>query len=248
MKDVSQILKSLGLIDSEIKTYLQALQHGPSTVLDLSKYTELSRQATYLAIESLSKRGLMSSVARGKKSYYAAEAPAKLLSYAKRAHQEMEQRISDLAKIVPDLELRVGGDKPAVRVYEGKDGVRAMLEDFKNTKPEFLDEFSDLEAVFGHLTLDDLASYRTVLKQSKTKIRSIYAGETKTSSIGKNRHLMPDKYKGFRTNIAIHPDRVTFVTFGDKMFSIMIENKWIAQAMHYLFDIAKQSPVLKKDE
>jgi len=70
MKDITPILKSLGLLDSEVKTYLASLENGPETVLDLAKLTKLSRQAVYSAIDALTERGLMSSALRGKKRYY----------------------------------------------------------------------------------------------------------------------------------------------------------------------------------
>ena len=129
MKDISPILKSLGFLDSETKTYLAALSMGPSTVIDLTKQVKLSRQAVYVAIESLTERGIMSSTLIGKKRFYAAEKPEKLLAYAKRRESELDEHVKDLEKAIPDLELRTGGERPSVKVLEGKEGLRAYLVD-----------------------------------------------------------------------------------------------------------------------
>lgn len=126
MKDISSILHSLGFLDSEIKTYTSALEHGPATVIDLTKHTRLSRQATYVVIDQLTKRGLMSSVVRGKKKYYVAEDPEKLLSYAQRREVEIKERIRDLESVLPELKMKVGGEKPIVKLFEGKEGARAV--------------------------------------------------------------------------------------------------------------------------
>jgi len=58
MRNITPILQSLGLLESEVKTYETLLHHGAMTVIDISKRTKLSRQATYVAISGLTDRGL----------------------------------------------------------------------------------------------------------------------------------------------------------------------------------------------
>ncbi len=239
MKDISQILKSLGLVDSEIKTYLQALQRGPSTVLDLSKYTELSRQATYVAIESLTERGLMSSVLRGKKHYYAAEEPNKLLAYADRRRKEMDEQISDLKRAVPELELQTGGEKPIVRVFEGKEGLIELLNDTRVSKPKQIDEITDLEAMHQVLSDTDVKPYREMLAKVGTKFRAINAYKPATSDAARvNRIQISPKESKFRSHISIHGNKVALVSFEGKMYTILIESAAIAKAMTELFNQA----------
>lgn len=235
MKDVSQILKSLGLVDSEVKTYLQALQHGPSTVMDLSKYTGLSRQASYLAIETLTKRGLMSSVERGKKSFYAAEAPGKLLAYAERQRKELSERVDDLKKVLPELELQTGGEKPVVRVYEGKEGVRAILDDTRMSKPKELYEITDTKALYQTLTTEDLAPYRRELEKNKTKVHGIYDTPGSNQKTEYHKNLVEG---GFKSHIAVYGDKISLITFSGKMHSIIIENESLAEAIRKLFKTA----------
>src|SRR5512142_2814354 len=129
MKDIAPILKSLGLLDSEVKTYLKALENGPGTVLDLAKSTNLSRQAVYVAINSLTERGLMSSALRGKKRFYAAEHPSKLLEYAKRRNEEMKAQTQDLERLLPEIEMQAGGERPVVKLFEGREGLKAIIAD-----------------------------------------------------------------------------------------------------------------------
>lgn len=248
MKDVAQILKSIGLVDSEIKTYLQALQHGPSTVIDLAKYTGLSRQATYLAIESLSKRGLMSSVLRGKKSYYAAEAPSKLLAYAERKKKELAEQIDDLKKAVPDLELQAAGERPVVRFYEGKEGLRTHIADMKESKVKLLYEISDVAAMYKVLSQDDLKPLRETLSTLKTKIRGFYSGTTSPKTVDVDRFFLPEKYSDFKSNISVYENKVGIVTFAGKISSVVIESEPLAKTMRILFELAfEANKQLKKE-
>lgn len=239
MKDITPILKSLGLLDSEVKTYLAAMENGPGTVLDLAKQTKLSRQAVYVAIDMLASRGLMSNALRGKKRYYAAEHPDKLLDYAKRRNQEMHEKVQDLERMVPELELQIGGERPVVRVFEGKEGLRAVMADMRNTKTKESLEIADLEAVYKALTKEDLEAMRDAVKQGGTKVRGLYAGQAQAHANPIDRIFLPKEAGGFKSHIGTYgDDKIALVTFEGKMYSVIIESKPLAKAMRTLFETA----------
>ena len=239
MKDISPILKALGLLDSEIKLYLQALEDGPGTVLDLAKATGLSRQAIYVAIESLTGRGLMSNALRGKKRFYAAEHPDKLLDYAKRRDTEMHERVQDLERMLPELELASGGEKPVVRVFEGKEGLRAVMADLRNTETKESLEIADLEAIYQVLSAEDLAALRDSVKKGKTKVRGLYAGQAQESANTIDRISLAKEQGGFKSHIGTYgDDKIALVTFEGKMYSVIIESKPLTKAMRILFETA----------
>jgi len=238
MKDISPILASLGFTDSETKTYLAALTGGPGTVIDLSKRSKLSRQSSYSAIDALTKRGLMSSNLIGKKRHYAAEDPDRLLSYAKRHKDDVQLRIRDLEEAIPELSLQIGGQRPIVRMLEGKEGLRAIIEDYRQVNFKEAVELTDLEALYTILKPEDLEDLRKTLTKSKVKIRGIYAGSPGETNVHVERKLLPKELSGFKADIGVRGDRVAFATLNDKMHSVIIESKEIAQAMHVLFTLA----------
>lgn len=239
MKDITPILSSLGLQDSEISTYLKALENGPSTVVELSKLTKYSRQGSYTAIESLSERGLMASVVRGKKKLYVAEPPSKLLAYAKRRDEEMHDRVKDLERLVPELELQSGGERPIVRMFEGKDGLRAIIEDMKNATEGNSVEITDVNAMKKVLSDEDLENMRKTISKKGTKVRGIYAGTIGTKNpTAAERNLLPAKYSNFKSNIGIYGDKIALVTFEGKMHSVLVESKALAKALRILFELA----------
>lgn len=238
MKDFEPILRTLGLLDSEIKTYLSALENGPSTVLELSKLTKLSRQASYTAIESLVSRGLMTSVLQEKKRFYAADHPQKLVDFARRREAQMKEHIQELTQSLPELELRVSGEKPVVKVYEGKEGVRAMMADIKVSKPTSSQEIADLEAMYKVLTVEDLTPMRNELKRLGTHVEGLYAGEPSRKIASSERHLLPKSMSDFKANITIYNDKIALVTFEGKMHSVLIESKALAKTLRILFGLA----------
>jgi sugar-specific transcriptional regulator TrmB len=238
MKDITPILGSLGLIDSEIKIYLTALESGPSTAADLAKATGLSRQATYVAIESLNSRGLMSSALHGKKRLFAAEPPAKLAACAKRRDAEMHEKVRELEEVLPELELRAGGEKPLVRLFEGKQGIFAIIEDMRATKAKQSVEMTDLDAMYKVLNTEDLRAMRDELKKFGTEVRGLYSGKASPKTVEGRRVFLPVEFGGFKANIGIYGDRVALVTFEGKMHSVIIESAALTKAMRTLFKLA----------
>ena len=239
MKDISPILRALGLLDSEIKTYLTALERGPRTVLDLAKLTKLSRQAIYVAIESLTERGLMSSSLQGKKRFYAAEPPDKLHAYAKRRETEMKERMNDLERILPELELKVGGEKPVVKLFEGKEGVLSIIRDLAVSRSSNNEEIADLHAMWDVLSPEDLKPMQEELKKANAHVRGLYSGLAKGKTLTSDRFTLPEKYTGFKSNITVYgKDKIAFVVFTGKMHSIVIESEHLAKTMRILFDLS----------
>jgi len=239
MKNIIPILKSLGLQDSEIKTYYAALGQGPSTVIELAKKSGLSRQAVYLALDALSTRGLMSSVLRGKKNYYAAEMPDRLLAYAKRREAELKVQIDDLAHAIPEIELQLGGERPVVRLFEGKEGLKAFLADIESVKPAEIYELTDLNAMYTILKADDFTAVRKELTKNKTILHGIYSGTPSPQPIEKSeRYYIEDDFRNFKANIDVYDNKTAFGTFEGKMNSVVIENAAIANAMRALFELA----------
>ncbi|MFH2063157.1 MAG: helix-turn-helix domain-containing protein [bacterium] len=240
MQKVASILKSIGLQGSEISTYIVALERGPSTVIDLAKHSKLSRQATYTAIGLLEERGLMSSVLRGKKRFFMAEPPEKLLSYAKRKDVELHDKVDELERLMPELQLRVGGERPVVRVFEGKEGIKAIIQDMLRSPEKETYEITDLDAMHSILSVGDLKELRGSARRTGSMIYGIFAGKPgEGDSIVSDRHVfLPDEESKFGSNIGIYGNRLVCVTFQGKMYSVSIDSEPLVRTMRILFKYA----------
>lgn len=238
MKDLNSILKSLGLAESEIKIYLAALKYGASTVVQLAKYTKLSRQACYVGIEQMTERGLMSSVQHGKKRLFSAEPPDKLLAYAKRKELEMKERIHDLQEQLPTLKLQIGGEKPVVRLYEGKEGVQAFLADVQKDRPKEVYEIADADTLNALIPIEELAPVRNLLARIRSKVHGLYAktGEFSTPE-PEARHVLPNSMKDFKSNITLYGNKIALVSLEGKIYTVIIEDEHIAEGLRTLFKL-----------
>jgi sugar-specific transcriptional regulator TrmB len=247
MRHIKEILRKLGLLDSEIETYLSALERGPQTVIDLAQNTGLSRQATYTAIETLTDRGLISSLLHGKRRLFVAEPPQKLLAYAKRKDREMHEQVTDLEGSLPELELRAGGARPTVRMYEGKEGLRALIEEMKASKVKEIVEITDLDALYKAMSENEMQDFRKEMRRlGLKKTRGIYSGMPAPKVNDVDRIHLPDDEGGFKADIGVFGDKIEMITFTGKMQSIIIESKHLAETLKRLFELAFAGAERKK--
>lgn len=135
---LAQELKKLGLSDKEAKVYLASLELGPSPMKDIAKQAHLNRATTYVIIDSLIEKGLASSFSKGKKKYFSAESPDRLLSLLHLKEHEAKEQEREFKRILPELRqvYDTSGERPRVRFFEGKKGIAAIQEDILNTKTE----------------------------------------------------------------------------------------------------------------
>lgn len=240
MKNLIPIFKSFGLLESEIKTYLGALELGPCTVLQLSKKTELSRQATYTAIESLTAQGLMSVVEKGKKTYYASESPERLRSVAEEKLKRMEAAVREIKSITQELKLIQKGEKPIVKIHEGREGLHLMLQDIIHSKTDAIFEFTNERAVNQLFSPEDLKPLGEKLDRLRipTNFLSIHP-DTEDAPREQTRYkTITRKDIDFNGDLTIYGNKVALSTLKGKLVSIIIESKEIAEMLRNLFKLA----------
>src|SRR3989344_6643452 len=133
-------LKNIGLSDNEAKVYLAMLELGLSPVIEIARKAEINRPTAYVQIESLKKKGLVSTQVKGKKHLFIAESPARLEFYLDSELKDVEQKKDELGKVLPDLEklFTSAGSRPSVRLFEGKEGLLAMRDIFLKSGEEEL--------------------------------------------------------------------------------------------------------------
>ena len=238
MKDISSILQALGFTDSESRLYLTALQAGPSTVIDLAALTNLSRQAVYVAIESLLERGLMASTIQDKRNLFVAEHPEKLHAYAKRREQEFKRHVADLEEVVPELELAIHGEKPIVKLFEGKEGIKTILHDIFNSQEKNFVEIADLRALEKIFSVEENRAMMQEIATTECVFKCLYAGDAFGDSVFAERLSLPAEYRDFRSSMTIYGNKIAFVTFEGTMPSLLIESASLAKLLRITFNLA----------
>ncbi len=146
MSNLIQELGQFGLSEKEASVYLASLELGPSPVQDICHKGKVNRATTYVMIESLMNRGLMSSFVRGKKRFYVSESPERLRAVLRVQRRDLESKEEQFEKTFPMLAAlyNAEGAKPQIRYMEGMEGVNTVRELFRKLDGEII-QFSPFQ-------------------------------------------------------------------------------------------------------
>ncbi|MDP3985626.1 MAG: helix-turn-helix domain-containing protein [bacterium] len=231
-----KLLRSLGFTDSEAKIYLTSLASGPASVQDLAKKARVSRVTTYAVIETLTGRGLMSSIEKGKKKMFVAESPERLVSFVHNQVKTMETTLREIESSLQDLKLLQRGEKPVVRLYEGPEALKVIRDDMLENRPDSIEEFGNLDEVrrvynYQTLRIDELNKLniprRLIFLAKEQKLR---ASSPEEEIIG-----LPHTFD-FPGDVSVYGNKIALSTFRGKQISVLIESEDLAKTMRAMFD------------
>lgn len=239
MAQWKKILRSLGLTDSETTIYLLSLELGPVPVQDIARKAGVSRMTTYTAIESLTARGLMSSVQKGKKTLYIAENPERLISFVQGKIGEVETTMREITSSLDELKLKQRGEKPAVKLLEGIEGLKTYLEDVIATKPDNTCELFNSDSVFKVFSPQTLQPLKTTLSKLNVHGRALHTGTMVMPPRKEvNALAITRPHKDFSGDIFVYGNKVALSTLHGKIITVIIESQEIADTVQALFDLA----------
>lgn len=236
--DFFKLLTELGLTPTETRVYLASLKLGPTSVQDIAKVAKLSRTATYDVIASLQERGLMSTFERGKKNYFSAEEPERAIAYFKNRVIDLGEKIETFTRSLTEMKMLSGGERPAVRFFEGREALHALFADLVSVHPKELLELSNIDSVYKDLDPKVLLEARKVLDETKVKIKMLFKGEQRNPRPGAEYCRLLPEFGDFNGEIWIYGNRVAFVQFVGKMMTVIIESKEFADMAGTLFRAA----------
>lgn len=120
---LTNAIQGLGLSEYESRVYLASLPLGPTSVLAITRKTEMHRTTVYAIIDALKQKGLMHEETLGFKTKFAAEDPAQLEAL-------LEKKRADFRAALPELAALYGhqGADGSLVFYEGLNGVKNAYE------------------------------------------------------------------------------------------------------------------------
>ena len=234
------ILKKLGLSDKETTVYLKLLEYGAISVRSLAEVSGLNRGTTYDILKKLQETGLASFYHQEAKQRFVAEEPGKLLKLVKDKEDELTEAKRKLAELIPELKSLqdTGGDKPVIKLYEGRAGVRFILEDVlsavgKTAEKEYYiysatNASDDINSAYPDFTKDRI--------RKNIKVRAI------SLAAGGNMHGLDERrWLGTReesaTFVFIYAGKCAFISRDAKgaPVGVIIENQMIYTTQKIIF-------------
>ncbi len=236
-------LQHIGLSLKEASVYIASLTLGKGTAQEIAKKSNLKRPTTYFTIEALMKKGLMSSVYVGKKQYFMAESPDRLVDVFEAKQDEMRRRGEKLNKLIPELKRlspKVDGS-PVVKYYTGKDGalsmVRELLSDVEGENVWIIYPRDIVTSVMSKKELDSIKFDRHAKKVHVNALYTTKGDELKNSETV-TRLCVSDELNEVTADIAVYGNKVRMTAFEDDVVGVVVENKSIASTIRTLFKLA----------
>lgn len=231
-------IKKLGLSDKEVKVYLAILELGQATASEIAAHSGIVRVTTYVILEGLGKKGLVSTFLKNKKTYFAAEPPERLSNLFEIEEHRVKESFLGLKKILPNLiklyESR--GERPKARLFEGSEGINSLREDILKTKTKFLYQILPLDFVQKSLSEKNFQD-KKIKKLYNIPSKSIYynkKGKIFPNKLGKAEYkFLTDK---FETEIIIYEKKIAFINVKKKPMGIIIDDPAISLTIKIFFE------------
>lgn len=233
-------LVNFGMSGRQADAYLALLQLKEATVKEIAEKTRESRTHIYDTLKNLIDKGLVSYVIKNNIKYFHAAPPEKLLDY-------LHEKENAILKILPNLKKYQTkyNEKPIVEIYEGKEGMKTILNDIIRTKKEWL----AIGSTGGSLhVLHDffIEKFHKERVRNKIKLKVLF----NDSSDGRKRAeaflklpLIESKYlpktHQSPSTIYVYDYKTAIIMWLaiDKPFAILIESKEISNSFRSYFEL-----------
>ncbi len=254
MDNLKNELERLGLSEKEASVYLAALEMGPSPVQDISHKSKVNRATTYVMIESLAGRGLMSTFQKGKKRFYAAESPGQLMTIIEQQQKSLAEKRADLEEALPMLTAlyNAEGAKPQVRYLEGPEGGHTTRQIFERLEGDFVQvvPLDDVHALEEMLHGRDEHIKNLVKQRVAGRVMFITEDPDALEKLPKSdqfeyKFIHPSEFP-VHGEMAVRGNHVFLFSHKSALVSVVIVSQEIADLLRALFEMAwqrKKEPV-----
>ena len=233
-----QTLIKIGLTENEADIYLALLALGPSLVSRIVAKTRINRTHIYDRLSHLMKKGLVSYVIKNNRKHFYAAEPKRLVRYLEEKQEEIKKEMDDVKTILPQLEKIVPEKKDeSVEVYEGKEGLKTILEDIIRSKQDVLTYGS--EGNFSNVLRFYFKHYLKRLEQTGISMKVIFNYDNSkkpfTWKFADARYISK-QYKS-PTETTIYGDKVAIFILTESPKVVLIKSKTVTDSYRKYFNI-----------
>lgn len=228
----------IGLTGNEADIYLALLELGPTLVSKIVEKTGINRTNVYDRLNRLIDKGLVAYVIKaGRKHFYAAE-PKRILRYLEEKEEKIHEQRESITKVLPELEaIKPVVKEETVEIYEGKEGLKTILEDVIRTRKDVFTYGS--EGNFSKVLKFYFKHYLKRLEKTGITMYVIFNYDEKREPFewrfAKVRYLLKEYQSP--TETTIYNDKVAIFVLTAEPKAILIKSKTVAEAYRKYFDI-----------
>ncbi|HUP26758.1 MAG TPA: helix-turn-helix domain-containing protein [Candidatus Limnocylindrales bacterium] len=240
---VVRYLKHLGLSDEQTVAYLYLLQHGPSTVLALSRGIKTGRTKLYPLLEDLAAKQLVAIHERHYGTSYEAQPPETLdflVAEKERKAENLRGNLPAVMHTLKALQLQAPTTSRVVE-YSGVDGLKQM--NFNLTKADGEFRVFELAGLDKHLGDHFANKLRQVYREKNFRTYDLTNNPNRANEPGVDLPLAQARYispKVFKIQFETYTynNCVSLLSYeADDIFGVEVYNDKLAAQQKQLFDL-----------
>ncbi|MCA9495594.1 MAG: hypothetical protein KC589_01515 [Nanoarchaeota archaeon] len=225
-----EILKEIGLHESEIKVYLSLLKLKETTVTKITQDNGLHRTHIYDILEKLLAKGMVGYVIKNNVKYFSAANPSRLFNFFKEKEERLTNTIIELEKYQQNNE----NNPVNVELYKGIEGFKTIINDLIKDGNDYY--------LFGKLEFEEIVPFYVIKAIKEIEERGI----KETAIIEEGSDLIKIKNGKYRWLSKKYLLPNTTVIYGNKVgqfiwekpyYAILIKSKDVANSYKTQFDL-----------
>lgn len=244
MEILSQ-LSRFGLKEKAAKAYLAVLRLQKANPHQIAKEAGIERTTSYVVLEELAEKGLVSKSIDGKKIVYIAE-PPKTLEIMLNKQQNILQEILPMLQALSGNKTR----KPIIKYHESLDGIKQALLESLECEEKLRRDFAsvdDIAELLGTQFLNrqiknrvakkiQVKSLRSAPKSHRISEKDWFLKSSNTDLLREVRYLKNSF--DFSSVIFIYDNTILIISSKKEHFALSVESVDLSKALKTLFDIA----------
>ncbi len=238
-------LVDFGLSEKEAKVYIALLELEIAPVNEVAKASGINRSSTYVVLEGLKKKGLVSVSDDKNIRQYIATSPEILANMAETQAEKHERVKKSIHNLVPELKALFKGTKkkPLVKVFEGPQGLLSAYADSFTSKEKLIRVSSSSVSTEKKIP-EYMVEYVKKRYQAGLRMKGIHPiGDMFDKLAGlipagfDEMVAIPRENFSFTADLAIYDNKIGYIS-NDEGIAIVIESKEMADVMKSVFDLA----------
>jgi sugar-specific transcriptional regulator TrmB len=233
-----QLLKEIGLTETEIKVYFSLLQIGATSAGKIAEDTGVYRKNLYDALNKLIEKGLVTFVVENKIKVFQPKNPENLLRYLDENKARIDEKKIEIEKLIPELKSQFNSLSPEIEseIYRGLDGIKTILKECLNYKEIlFIGATGDVENRLPYFW----PQYNKKREKLKCKWKLLLVHEAKNKPLTSSKYyeykVLPKILSGLNV-IYIYGDNVANILWLEKPLAFVIKHKTLANNYRKYFD------------
>lgn len=226
-----KILQEAGLNEAEAQVYSTLLKVQKMTVSEIARATDIKRPTCYQYLDVLLAKDFVVRIPVGKRMYYGAASPKKILALAKKRFEVFETAVEEMSK-----QHEESTNKPKVVFFEGKRELKNIYEDLFKTVGDIYSIFPPA-AFFENFTEREYDEFDNSISQYAIKSKDLIVDDKyfkqvdqirkKNGTENKVTKKLPESFKS-NVDVLVYDNKVALISLRD-LSAIVIESKDIAE-------------------